>query len=403
LAEVARDPFFNTFAATLVEDLSILTDELVRRVLAEDLFYGELGHPSVEPLRADIEATLGHIIRGFAGLEPVDFDGARVVARRAAMNGVPVAAILHVYTIGAQVIWDHVVRDPRWREKDFVLDVGSVVFWLTNAYSEAISQVYDDTAAERFRRFERERTLLLDALFEGRTQDLPRLAEVARILDLPEHGELVVVTAENRSATTEGLPEFEQLLRLEGIRSAWWLRSQRHMGIVVVRPALAGHTLDTVRQLVEARATARVGISPVYRDLADTASHAALADLALACLVPGTVGVALYDDHPIGTLVARAPELGDRIVHSVLGPVLAADDHKLLVETLDAWIAEGGSTTRVANRLFCHRNTVRNRLQRVEALTGRSLDDPTAVAEICLAMTSLTLADHAEGVDSAEG
>jgi sugar diacid utilization regulator len=284
-----------------------------------------------------------------------------------------------------------------------VLDVGSVVFGLTNAYSEAISQVYDDTAAERFRRFERERTLLLDALFEGRTQDLPRLAEVARVLDLPEHGEFVAVVAESRSATAEGVPEFEQLLRLEGIRSAWWLRSQRHMGIVVVGPALAGHALGTVRQLMGARATARVGIGPVYRDLADTAGHAALADLALACLAPGTVGVAVYDDHPIGTLVARAPELGNRIMHSVLGPVLAADDHKALVETIEAWIAEGGSTTRVANRLFCHRNTVRNRLQRVETLTGRSLDDPTAVAEICLAMTSLALSDPSEDIDPPNG
>ena len=42
-----------------------------------------------------------------------------------------------------------------------------------------------------------------------------------------------------------------------------------------------------------------------------------------------------------------------------------------------AWIDEGGSVAKASDRLCCHRNTVRNRLQRIEALTGRSLTDPS--------------------------
>jgi DNA-binding PucR family transcriptional regulator len=38
---------------------------------------------------------------------------------------------------------------------------------------------------------------------------------------------------------------------------------------------------------------------------------------------------------------------------------------------------------------LCHPNTVRHRLRRVEMLTGRSLSDPLAIAELCLALEAV--------------
>lgn len=392
-----EDPFFRAFATTLVEDLPLLIDEVVRLVVSADLFYGELGAPPTARLREDVEDNLGHIVRGFAGLEPLDFDRARAVAERAACGGVPLAAVLHVYRIGAQVIWDHVVRNRTWRQGqpdlDAVLQGASVVWRLTDVFSTVIGQVYDDTAAERFRRSERERTLLIDALLEGRAQDLPRLADVARILDLPEAGAFVVVVAENPDAGAEGLPDIEVSLRAERVPCAWRLRSQHQIGVVVVGPGVPGPSLDSVCGLLAKHAVCRVGVSPVYRELGDTARHVALADLALACLPAGTTDVARFDDHPLDALVARSPDLSQRVVRLVLDPVLQLDDEGVvLLETLDAWIASGGSTTRAAARMFCHRNTVRNRLQRIETLTGRRLSDPAALAELCMAVKALALA-----------
>jgi DNA-binding PucR family transcriptional regulator len=39
--------------------------------------------------------------------------------------------------------------------------------------------------------------------------------------------------------------------------------------------------------------------------------------------------------------------------------------------------------------LFCHPNTVRYRLRRVEELTGRSVDAPRAAAELAVALQAL--------------
>ncbi|HLX89479.1 MAG TPA: hypothetical protein VKR22_13610, partial [Acidimicrobiales bacterium] len=311
LAEFLEDPFFRAFAATLVEDLPVLIDEVVRVVLEEDIFYRELGEPPVARLREDVDDNLGHIVRAFAGHEPLDFDRARAVAERAAASGVPLAAVLHVYRIGAQVVWDHVVHHSSWRalepDIDTVLEGGSVVWKMTDAFSREISEVYASTVAERFRRSERERTLLLDALLEGRAQDLPRSADVARILDLPVQGEMVVVVAENPAAGAEGLPDIESSFRVERVSCAWRLRSQRQIGVVAIGPRPFGPSLDTVCGLLAKHAVARVGVSPVYTELGDTARHVALADLALACLPGGAVDVAQFDDHPLDALVARSP------------------------------------------------------------------------------------------------
>jgi DNA-binding PucR family transcriptional regulator len=46
----------------------------------------------------------------------------------------------------------------------------------------------------------------------------------------------------------------------------------------------------------------------------------------------------------------------------------------VLLRTLAAWLDTGGSAGQTAAQLYCHRNTVLNRLRRVEALTGRSTE-----------------------------
>jgi hypothetical protein len=395
LDEYVRDPVFRRLAAPMVTELPAICDQIVRRLIDSDSFYGEIDDATAKVVRADVEIHLGHIVRAFAGLEPLDFDHARELARRRAVEGVPVSAVLHAYRLGAQITWEFLSVHRTWDDHDFrvdqLLEAAAVLWALVNEFSEVISQVYDDTAAERFRRSERERTLLLDAILEGRTKDIPRMGEAARVLDLPEQAAFVVIDAENPATGSEGLTGIDRVLRAHGVRSAWRLRSQRHLGIVVCGPAPA--SLAKVSQIIEERAVGRVGVSPVYSSLVETAEHVSLADLARSCLSPGTVGVALFDDHPIGTLLARSPDLSQRIVELVLGPVLAleADERVALLDSLRVWIGEGGSTTKASERLYCHRNTIRNRLQRIESLTNRSLSDPTQLAEIRLAVNALAL------------
>jgi DNA-binding PucR family transcriptional regulator len=75
----------------------------------------------------------------------------------------------------------------------------------------------------------------------------------------------------------------------------------------------------------------------------------------------------------------------------VAGGILAgldqvpAGQRPVLLATLGAWLDNGGSAGQAASVLFCHPNTVRHRLRRLEQLTGRSLSEPRGIAELSLA------------------
>jgi len=58
----------------------------------------------------------------------------------------------------------------------------------------------------------------------------------------------------------------------------------------------------------------------------------------------------------------------------------------MLLGTFEAWVRAGGSATAAGAALFCHPNTVRYRLRRIEAGTGRTLSHPGDVAELVTAV-----------------
>ncbi len=88
-----------------------------------------------------------------------------------------------------------------------------------------------------------------------------------------------------------------------------------------------------------------------------------------------------------------SPALAEALADRVLGPLDRLDpaDRDVIVETLTAWLDADGSAQRAGARLYCHRNTVLNRLRRFEQLTGRCLTRPRDAVEISLALTARRL------------
>ena len=98
-------------------------------------------------------------------------------------------------------------------------------------------------------------------------------------------------------------------------------------------------------------------------------------------------------------LVNSDEELASALSEQVLGPLLALPEHDraAVFETLEAYIHGSGSVAEVASQTLRHRNTVRNRLQTVERITGLSLSKPKDVAAITLAMASRYGPDGKDG------
>ncbi|WP_051020461.1 PucR family transcriptional regulator [Nocardia araoensis] len=92
-------------------------------------------------------------------------------------------------------------------------------------------------------------------------------------------------------------------------------------------------------------------------------------------------------------VLVHAPDAARGLAEAVLGPVLElpGEDRDTLLETLDQWFDCGGSNTEVAQRLNYHRNTIHQRLRRIETLTGRRCADPKSAAELYIALRAIRL------------
>jgi sugar diacid utilization regulator len=68
----------------------------------------------------------------------------------------------------------------------------------------------------------------------------------------------------------------------------------------------------------------------------------------------------------------------DAFVKQTLGPLIDTQRKQphLLIETLDALLQENGNALKAAQRLNIHRNTLNQRMQRIEQQSQQSLDDP---------------------------
>jgi DNA-binding PucR family transcriptional regulator len=99
----------------------------------------------------------------------------------------------------------------------------------------------------------------------------------------------------------------------------------------------------------------------------------------------------VFDASPVPVIVASARDVMPPVAAAILGPLLQArpDDRAVLLETLEAWRDNDGSANAAGAALFCHPNTVRHRLRRIETLTGKSLTNPLAIAELCLALEAV--------------
>jgi hypothetical protein len=229
-----------------------------------------------------------------------------------------------------------------------------------------------------------QRPLLIDSLLEGRVLDHWSLWEVASNLRLPSNGPFVVIAAEVSPGDTEALPDIESKLRSFDVHSAWRLLPDLQVGMVHV--ASEQH-LDKVLALISRIAAGRVGVSSRFVDLRDTPQAVHFAKVTLRGQTDRSSRVAVFDGSILATAAVSAPEAMAKSVGTVLDCFgdLSDDERELLFETFRVWQENDASLSAVAAQLFCHPNTVRHRLRRIEKHTGRSLSRPRDLAELCLA------------------
>ncbi|NNH74656.1 helix-turn-helix domain-containing protein [Nocardia uniformis] len=380
------DGFISHACVALLERLDEVVDRVAAEIEAAEPAYGDRQLISGDELRRTNRENLQSLLGYLAGRTGPSTAAPLATGRRRAENGIPLPTVLRAYRIGTGVVWDELMAmtgdDPQANRE--LLATASDVWKLVDDYSQALTIGYQQTVAEQLRRDARAQDAALDALFGGHV-DAARMRECARTLDLPPQGSFVAIAGSTGTAAEEALPGAGQALSVLGVASAWRVRVDSHIGIVALTPRF---TVERLRSILAERTAGRVGISTVFTALGDAPTALRQAELAAAATPPGSHEVVRYDEALISVLLAGSPEIAETLSHTVLGPVLDLPDHDrdVLLETVRAWFTHDGEVSAVATALFCHRNTVRFRLNRLAELTGRRLATPRAATEIQLAL-----------------
>jgi PucR C-terminal helix-turn-helix domain/GGDEF-like domain len=325
-----------------------------------------------------------HSLTGDADVSPAEQTGTE-----RALAGVPLPAVMTAYRIGFRFMWEETLATARAAgiPTDSILDATARVFFAQETFTQAMSSAYRQQLTTQILEREEERSALVEALLSQRMTDRQSLWEAADLLRLPTSGPYVVVAAELPAIGKLGLPAIENKLSARDIWSAWRLLPDLQVGIVHLRHSGPSGTLGTLVEVLRQLATAHVGISPPFQELSETSDALHYARLAVTGKPSRESPVTVFDGTPLAVAAVSAPEVMSKIKTSLLGRVdeLPAEERAVLLDTFEAWLEAGGSANDTATMIYCHPNTVRHRLRRIEELSGRSLSRPRDLAELCLA------------------
>jgi hypothetical protein len=319
-----------------------------------------------------------------------DLEYARRLGRQRAEQGLALDLVLHAYRHAGYLVWDELLRIVTEKDPEalpMLVHTASHMWAGVDQQATAVADAYRGTEREMHRHSDERVQALLDALLEGRAT--PGLAaRAAAGLDLPEQGRYAVVVV--RVERQGGREPFERITSAQDMRFFWRMRADCEIAVVALD---AGAGLAELAEVLGQPCQGPGGISPIVENLADLGQARHLAETALRTLAPEAHLIVRLDKRLPTALVVSQPELAARLIKDVFGPLLELDaaDRAVLLETLDAWLEYGGSAGRAATRLYCHRNTVFNRLRRLEQLTSRSLSRPRDLIEMTLALDAFRL------------
>ncbi|MFF8828238.1 PucR family transcriptional regulator [Streptomyces sp. NPDC015131] len=371
----------------VLERLPELVDGHVRELHAHSPAYGRVigfdqhWQEAREAMRIGIE-----MISAPRASPRRDLEHAELLGRRRAEQGLPLELVVHAYRLAGHQVWDALLEGAAAdaRRLAVLLQSATMVWSAVDAQTDTASEAYRATERELRRRTDEQLQALLDALLEG-GRSVEVAARAAAGLDLPERGRYaVVVLRTGRRDLTH------RRLEAPGLRFVWRMRTDCEVGVVSLDE---GTPLDALAELLEGRCAGPGGISPVVAGLTELGRARQLAELALRTCPADAPAIVRLDRRMPGALVVSQPELASLLVSQVLGALLELDpaDRAVLLETLDVWLDCEGSAGRAAGRLYCHRNTVFNRLRRLEQLTSRSLSRPRDLTEMTLALDAFRL------------
>jgi PucR C-terminal helix-turn-helix domain len=366
------------------DEVSIL---LARSITREVCLYGGTAAVPFDAVAAGCAANMRAVFGAIAAGGEFDVTAAGRVGAERARDGVPLPSVMEAYRVGFRRVWEIVAAEVATRpyqSGDVLRTLTAKLMTAQDVFTAAMAAGYRQEQIRRVVDDETRQSVLIDALLHGRLFEQCSLWEAADYLRLPSAGPFVAVAADVVLCGLDALPDIEAKLRCLDVASAWRGLPDVRVGIVHVK---TDRHLAAVLALLRRVAVARVGVSARFDDLRATAPALHQARVTLRGRPDEGSQVSVFDGSILATAAVSAPEVMVELANPVMECFadLADEEREILFDTFRAWLNHDGSMRSAGEMLFCHPNTVRYRMHRIEQRTGRSLTRPRDVAELCLA------------------
>ena len=373
--------------AALLDQCDELSGRFTDTVWQEVGSFADTGGISRDELAANIKENLHFTVEGLEAPKVFDTSAAVRSGTIRAVVGTPLPAVMESYRVGCRLLWEEIVDLAAARPhigREALIRATARIWMAQDVFTNAMATAYRDEMTRQVLTRADERVALVEALLEGRVLEEAGLWEIATVLRLPVRGPYVVVAAECAAIGKSAWPGIESKLSSLDIASAWRLLPDIQIGLVHVG---SDTKFDTLTKALTRLAATRIGISSRFDVLSSTPEAVTHARIALSAeRVDGSL-VGVFEADPLAIAAVSAPGVMKQISAAVFAGFADLDNEgrELLFTTFRTWISVGGSINAAAERLYCHPNTVRHRLRKVEERTGRSLGHPRELAELCLA------------------
>lgn len=342
-------------------------------LIAED----DVRQTATESLRLLVES----MEEGRARQELLDFAGS--LGARRARQGIPPESLISAVRLDFSIIWSDLLEICGPEDAPLLTARVEHVWRVVDEYG---TQAHTSYLAERIRMAQEEshfKQEFISRLFGPTGQSADVAQTVAAALEVDAEGEFAIVAAVGEGA---------QALRAEataGIRSkGYFLHQSGGMTFVFWQSARPARPGTVPEAMPAAFRPVACGLVEGIRGLRGVAAAGATAS-SLAQLLTDTDSGPLTIDRGWARfareqLRAAGLDIAADVERALAGCKLA--ERQRLEETVRAFIASG-SVSDTADVLFCHRNTILNRLHRFRELTGIDLTIPAQSARMVVAFS----------------
>lgn len=363
--------------------------------------------------------TLGLMFRQLGGerLEDELRAHSRAIGRKRVRQGVPLESLLRAVRMDFRFIWQ-ALNDRLPGEADRLSDDVVAIWEVVEAHTTSVQSGYMLELGQVKAELEQEQAFLLRRLLRGGVDDSQLHVQAAEALEIPLVGPYWVAVAHQDAAATfaadvRAVFPAAVCLRLDGVEFAVVAGSSgvgssgagsagvgsTGVGSAGVGSAGVGSTgaesaglrstgLRSAGLSVQlALADLQVGVSQSAATLSSLSEMWQLASELAEVAVPGRA--ALLAQHWPGLVVRRLGSVASSLAADSLRDftVLPSSERALLVEAVEVYMATG-SASKAAGALFCHRNTIMNRLAKFASVTGLDPTVPDDAATIKMVLAA---------------